>query len=104
VGTEVFRFEKPFGEKRGLRNIFDDAERLGLQRGSCPSEYELVDYTTGDVQFCDGWEWADVDGGRVLWTESGKMFAAEIETGGLGPAEMLYDFNDMTFQEIEAPY
>lgn len=32
------------------------------------------------------------------------IFAAEIEAQGLGPAKMLYDFNDMTFQEIEAPY
>jgi hypothetical protein len=88
----------------GLRNIFDAPERLGLQRGSCPSEYELVDYDTGAAQFCQDWEWADVDDHRLLWAEGGKIFAAEIESHKLGPAKMLYDFNGMTFQEIEAPY
>lgn len=104
VGTEVFRFEKQFGKNRGLRIIFDDAERLKLQRGSCPSEYELVDFATGAVQFCRNWEWADVDDGRLLWAEGGKIFAAEVDADGLGPAKVLQDFNDMTFQEIEAPY
>jgi hypothetical protein len=50
------------------------------------------------------WEWADVDDDRLLWAEAGKIFAAKIEAQDLGPGEMLYDFNDMTFQEIEAPY
>ncbi|MSP40182.1 MAG: hypothetical protein EXR70_16970 [Deltaproteobacteria bacterium] len=104
VGREVYRFEKPFGENRLLRNIFDDAEKIGLKRGDCPNEYEIVDSATGDVQSCRDWEWADIDGSRLLWAEGGKIFAADIETRGLGPAKMLYDFNDMTFQEIEAPY
>ena len=104
VGTEIFRFEKPFGGNRVLRDIFDDPERLGLQRGVCPNEYELVNLVTGDVQFCRDWEWADVDGSRLLWAESEKIFSADIGAQGLGPAKMLHDFIDMTFQEIEAPY
>ena len=51
-----------------------------------------------------GWEWADIDGGRLLWAEGGKIFSADVASQGLGPATMLHDFNDMTFQEIEAPY
>jgi hypothetical protein len=34
----------------------------------------------------------------------GKIFAADIEAYGLSPAKVLHDFNDMTFQAIEAPY
>lgn len=101
---EVIRFEKPLGDNRVLRNIFDDTQRLGLQRGFCPSEYELRDSGSGEVQFCRDWEWADIDGGRLLWAEGGKIFSADVAPQGLGPATMLHDFNDMTFQEIEAPY
>jgi hypothetical protein len=104
IGLEVYRFEKPVGENRVLRNIFDDTERLGLQRGSCPSEYELVDFATGEVQLHRNWEWADSDDRRLLWAEGGKIFAADIEARGRGLTKVLHDFNDMTFQAIEAPY
>jgi len=103
-GTEVLRFDKPMADKQVLRNIFDDPERLGLKRGACPSEYELVDLASGAVQYCRDWEWADVDGDRLLWAEGGKIWSANIEGLGLGAAKMLHDFNDMKFQNIEAPY
>jgi hypothetical protein len=64
----------------------------------------LVDLASGNVQLCRDWEWADVDGDRLLWAEGGKLWSANIEGHGLGAAKMLHDFNAMTFQEIEAPY
>lgn len=80
---EGFRFEKAFGERTVLRNIFDDTQRLGLRRGSCPNEYELVDSGSGEAQFCRGWEWADIDGGRLLWAEGGKIFPRMWHRRGL---------------------
>ena len=101
---DVVTFEKPLVENRILRNIFDYFEKMALRRGAAMNYYELVDRATGEVELFKDWEWADVDGGRILWAEAGKIFSANVEAKALGPAKMLYDFNDMTFQEIEAPY
>ena len=104
AGLETLTFEKSVGVSLILQNIFDDDQIMGLKRGICPSFYKLIDAEAGTVQIFQDWEWADVDGQRLLWAEGGKIFAAEIEAHGLGSAQMLHDFNDMTFQEIEAPY
>jgi hypothetical protein len=103
-GLEVLTFERPVGDSLSLQNIFDDDKKMGLRRGVCPSYYQLINAETCKAQCFEDWEWADVDGERLLWAEGGKIFAAAIEPGGLGPAKLLYDFNGMTFQEIEAPY
>ncbi len=103
AGLEFLTFEKSFPEKWVIRNKFDNPD-IGLKRGACPSDYQLLNFGTGEVQLHPNWEWADVDGGRLLWAEGGKIFSANIEAHGLGPAKVLYDFNDMAFQAIEAPY
>jgi hypothetical protein len=101
---DTLTFAKPVDGQRVLKNTRDGSGVAGLGRGLFSGDYQIVDFGTGEVQFCRDWEWADVDGQRLLWAEGGKIFAANIEAGGLGPEMMLYDFNDMTFQEIEAPY
>jgi hypothetical protein len=103
-GRGALTFEKPLCENRVLVNIVDASGLTGLGRGICSSEYRLIDFQTGEVQFQPNWEWVDVVGHRLLWAEGGKIFSANIEAQGLGSAKMLYDFNDMTFQAIEAPY
>ena len=47
---------------------------------------------------CPEWEWAEVDGERLVWVVGGKLF------GGLPGREIeLKDFNGMEFERIEAP-
>jgi hypothetical protein len=101
---DTFTFVKPIDEHKCLKNTIDEAGIGGLGRGMCSSEYQLVNFATGEVELFKDWEWADVDGARLLWAEGGKIFSADVEAQELGPARMLYDFNDMTFQAIEAPY
>jgi hypothetical protein len=104
AGLRILTFEKFVNDSLILQNIFDDDQTMGLKRGICPNYYQLIDVENHNVQCLQNWEWADVDGYRLLWAEGGKIFAAEIEAQGLGPPKMLHDFNEMTFQEIEAPY
>jgi hypothetical protein len=101
---DTFTWIKAIDENWVLKNRIEASAIGGLGHGMFSGNYQVVNFATGDVQFCPDWEWADVDGQRLLWAEGGKIFAVDIEAGGLGPAKMLYDFNDMTFQEIEAPY
>ena len=56
--------------------------------------------TLGD----QSWEWADFDGDRLVWAQAGKLFATQIWNGGHGDILELADFNDWTFQPIQAPY
>jgi hypothetical protein len=101
---DAFTWIKTIGKQWVLKNCIEPSGLGGLGHGEFIVEYQVVNFATGDVQKCRDWEWADVDGSRLLWAEGGKIFSADIEAQGLGPAKMLHDFNDMTFQEIEAPY
>ncbi|MBN2210597.1 MAG: hypothetical protein JW709_04300 [Sedimentisphaerales bacterium] len=51
------------------------------------------------------WEWAELDGRRLVWTTQGRLWACSIISATeLGPEKQLYDFNDMQFEPIKAPY
>jgi hypothetical protein len=50
------------------------------------------------------WEWADMDGKRVVWAEKGRLHAARLRRAGLREARLLHDFNGMTFEALPAPY
>ncbi len=55
------------------------------------------------LQFPD-WEWADLDGKRLVWTEGGRLLCAKFCSAGLREERVLHDFNDMRFEPIAAPY
>ena len=50
------------------------------------------------------WRWADFDSyrKRIVYAENGAIYALEL----MLPLEpkLLYEFNDMTYQQIAAPY
>ncbi len=51
-----------------------------------------------------GWEWADLDGTRLVWAESGCLWTASLTDSGLAEPRLLHDFNHMTFERRTAPY
>lgn len=73
-------------------------------RGCHWAEYALVDAATGLVHPCPGWEWADLDGSRIVWAVAGTLNAARLTKRGLGPTCLLADFNPLQFEPIQAPY
>lgn len=50
------------------------------------------------------WEWADVDGTRLVWVEGGILYEGRLQPEGLTKTNALFDFNSLTFEEIKAPY
>ena len=50
------------------------------------------------------WEWAEVDGRRVLWAEHGVLYEGRVSAQGLDAVKVLHDFNTMSFEPIAAPY
>jgi hypothetical protein len=51
-----------------------------------------------------GWDWADVDGKRLVWTVKGCLWAGLVRKDGIHQSRMLHDFNGMKFEALAAPY
>lgn len=53
---------------------------------------------------CPDWEWAELDGKRLVWIERGILRSATLMLDGPDYEKDLYDFNEMSFKPIQAPY
>jgi hypothetical protein len=97
-------FEKPIGSGWLLRKIAHAEIGAPEGKGCYWDEHELVDSSSEAVIACPQWDWADLDGKRLVWATGGKLYAAEVRKRGLAAESELYDFNTMAFASIEAPY
>ena len=77
----------------------------GLLGGDEP-QWDEVEETliAEEVIPSDNWEWAEIDGGRLVWAAQGMLHAGQLGPKGLSGEKVLYDFNPMQFERIEAPY
>jgi hypothetical protein len=73
-------------------------------RGVYHDRHALVRADSGDTLYLPDWEWADLDGKRLVWTAHGKLHAAKLCRSGLREERVLHDFNAMSFTAIAAPY
>lgn len=69
-----------------------------------PISRQLVRAESGMVIDCPDWEWAEFDNRRLVWATSGKLFSGTLTANGLTEETLLFDFNTMEFESIEAPY
>lgn len=67
-------------------------------------QYTLYRHKPETVVECTGWQWADMDGNRLVWATGGKLWCASLAVEKLTNIQMLYDFNPLRFQRILAPY
>ncbi len=100
----ITRFEKPVPggwilEKSALATI-DHPPGKGVYHDT-----HALQQANGTARLdCPGWEWADLDGKRLVWVEAGILHAARLARGGIENERILFDFNPLEFEEIEAPY
>ncbi len=73
-------------------------------RGCHWEEHALMHAATGRIHPMPEWEWADVDGSRIVWASKGTLNATTLTRRGPGPHSQLADFNGMKFEAIQAPY
>jgi hypothetical protein len=66
--------------------------------------HALFNARTEELIPCGEWEWADIDGGRIVWAAHGKLYAGYMGAKGLSGEKVLYDFNPLKFEKREAPY
>lgn len=66
--------------------------------------HALVYATGGIVAKHPTWEWADFDGKRLLYADTGKLYRASPNETESDTPTLLHDFNDMKFEALAAPY
>lgn len=82
--------------------------RSGVERrpgeGCYWDEHELVHDQQKRVISRRSWEWAEVDGSRLVWAERGVLSASNVNSSGLSDPKILMDLNPIEFEPSAAAY
>ncbi len=97
-------FEKPVKKSWLLRKIAHVESGSPDGKGCYWDEHQLICAKSETQIDCPNWEWAEVDGKRLVWAIEGKLYCGKLGSNGLYDETQLYDFNQMDFKPIEAPY
>jgi hypothetical protein len=101
---EQYIFEKPLGHGWTLRKIAHAEVGAPVGKGCYWDEHELVHPKSEARILCPKWEWADRDSQRLVWASDGKLMCARVDKHGLEDETELFDFSEMAFEPIKAPY
>lgn len=102
-GQRTYSFRKPLPNGWTLIKLAHAQVDAPEGKGCYWDEHALAS-PKGDTITYPAWEWAELDGHRLVWAERGCLFSASLNKRGLTNIVELHDFNDMTFQAIAAPY
>jgi hypothetical protein len=97
-------FDKPAGAGWVLRKFAHRQIHAPAGKGCYWDQHQLLHPATGTEMTFPDWEWAEIDGKRLVWAEHGKLYAGTLGQEGLTTQTLLYDFSDMQFEAKEAPY
>lgn len=97
-------FEKPCPGGWVLRKFAHAEVGAPPGKGCYWDEHELVQSASGASVPCLHWEWAELDGERLVWAAGGRLEAARLTVRGLVDQSVLFDFNGLAFAPVEAPY
>lgn len=103
-GRNINCFEKSLDECWRFKKIAHAMINPPVGKGCYYDEHEIYNTITKETFKFPDWEWADIKRGTIYWAEKGKLFQGMIEEKGLCNIKELYDFNDMEFEPVEAPY
>ena len=103
IGGHTFVFEKELPNGWILRKECPDDDYSG-QHEVYWERHLLLDADRNTLFEGANWRWADFDfyRKRLVYAENGAIYALELKLP-LQP-KLLYDFNEMTYQRISAPY
>ncbi len=97
-------FEKPLGNGWLLRKYAHTQVGGPPGKGCYWDEHELV-HTQADICLTQpDWEWADLDGTRLVWATAGRLWTGVLNDSGLVEPRQLFDFTPMNFERRRAPY
>ena len=99
-------FEKKLPKSWSLRKLAFAESTIGAPPGhGCYWDaHELRQESTDTILAFPEWEWAEFVDGRLVFAVEGKLCTARLGRGKIIGEKLLYDFNDMKFEAIAAPY
>ena len=97
-------FEKSLPESWVLRKLAYAEIEHPTGRGCYWDAHELRQENTNSVLAFPDWEWADFVDGRLVWAVEGRLMAGRLGQGQIPDQKLLYDFNEMKFEAVVAPY
>jgi hypothetical protein len=103
-GDQVSVFEKRVSNHWMLRKLAHATIDHPVGRGVYFDTHELVNTRTDEVLPMQTWEWADIDGSRLVWAADGCLYAGRLGSKGLGEEKQLYDFRPLLPEKLAAPY
>ena len=110
VDAGMMVFDRPLRHGWVLRKRARAAVDHPPGRGVYFDEHELIEPNRDRRVLRHDWEWADVDGDRLVWAEAGALWAGRLTARSaklddpIDAPALLHDFTGMTFQAIRAPY
>ena len=102
--TQADIFEKKLNHGWMLRKIAHSQADAPEGKGCYWDEHELEHPASATVLQFPDWEWADLDGNRLVWATRGQLWAGFVKRDGLKDQKCLHDFNEMKFEALAAPY
>lgn len=103
-GDQVTVFEKRVNNHWNLRKRAHSGIGHAVGRGVYFDTHELFNSRTEQVIPKLDWEWAELDGDRLVWAANGCLYSGRIDVNGLRSEKLLHDFSPMQFEALEAPY
>lgn len=98
-------FEKHLSKGWVLRKIAHEQVGSPKGKGCYWDEHELFNEKSEIITQNNEWEWAELEGRSIVWATKGCIYRANIESHTkIGTPKLLYDFNQLMFEEIQAPY
>lgn len=102
--TSVDVFERPLLHGHRLRKLAH-AEIARTPGKGCYWDEHVVIGPDGTERHEPDWEWAELDGARLVFATKGALWAARFDRrGALMAPSLLHDFAPMRFEELRAPY
>jgi hypothetical protein len=101
---QVTIFDKPVTQGWTLRKLAHAELGSPPGKGCYWDEHVLLHPKTNLSIECPKWEWADIDGNRLVWAADGRLEAGRLSAKGIVDQIVLHDFNAMEFAAIKAPY
>ncbi|GGA29552.1 hypothetical protein [Dyella nitratireducens] len=103
-GDQVSVFEKRVNNHWILRKRAHTSLGHSVGRGVYFDTHELFNSRTEEVVSKIDWEWAELDGTRLIWAANGCLHSGWLDVKGLLSEKLLHDFSPMQFEKLEAPY
>jgi hypothetical protein len=104
AGGRIAHFSKRVNDHWSLHKYAHETIAHPVGRGCYFDEHSLYNERTREFLAHPDWEWADIDGARLAWTEQGKLFAGRLERSGMTRVRSLYDFEKLSYERLQAPY